>query len=484
MSRLGGRLALIGVLQALLLGSLAAVSHAQEGTAVDLSCPGCNVILLNVELLRADFVGLSSRRNSLTPNIDRFFRDSIVFEDVMASSGITAISNTSTLTAIDGHVIDPLLRRTLEYRPSGTPWPTPEIPRRYLGIHSRLPTIAEILRAAGYRTIGVNNGGYAGRQMLLDRGFGDYVGIGEDANQENAPGAAIERTTEIIRQIGRTPDKLFLLMRSEDLRGFPYRYPTNRKRLDSPWVLYRSLGKPYFQVWYRYLDNGVMKEGDPPYATWSLHDPQLEMYQALAKQLYGQQLSYVDEQLGKLFDELERGGLLEKTIVVLYANHGDGLYDNRMPNHGHSYQSCVSVPVLIRHPKVKHPIRVSAPAALIGLVPTLYDMLSIPPPGGIDGRSLAELIEGKGTVDPFFYGIDKESQYVRHGAMKLIVWADRSKELYDLSTDPRELHDIAASHQDLVQALDDKLSEHAIAGLARALDLIGGPKTKAMPADR
>ena len=59
----------------------------------------------------------------------------------------------------------------------------------------------------------------------------------------------------------------------------------------------------------------------------------------------------------------------ENSIIVLYSNHGDGLYDNKVPNHGVSYQSCVSVPVLIKHPKVDKFIAVKPTVALIDLIP-------------------------------------------------------------------------------------------------------------------
>src|ERR1035437_8267613 len=69
----------------------------------DLSCLDCNVILLDIDLLRADFVGVSKVAGGVTPNINEFFKNSIRFEDVSSSCGVTAISNTSTLTAKDGH---------------------------------------------------------------------------------------------------------------------------------------------------------------------------------------------------------------------------------------------------------------------------------------------------------------------------------------------------------------------------------------------
>ncbi len=90
----------------------------------------------------------------------------------------------------------------------------------------------------------------------------------------------------------------------------------------------------------------------------------------------------------------------------------------------------------------------------------------------MDGVSLLLFFNGENSVSDFFYGVDKKSQYIRYKNMKLIVWADRSKELYDLNIDPQEKRNIASENPDLVLELDEKLSEHEILGLSKAFDLI------------
>ena len=403
-------------------------------TKINLTCSGCNVILLDIDLLRADAVGLREPHATNTPNIDNFFKNSIIFEDVSASSGVTAISNTATLMARDGFFIYDLLKNTYVDQP-------PQMPYKYKKLFSGLPTIAEILHGNGYETINANNGWYAGRQMLLDRGIDRYWGSGEVGATENIPAQIIGKTAEFIKEKNLDSKKFYLLMRSEDLRGLPYRYPSNRSHISDPRIQYRERSEGYFEVIYQLRPDGKLTVQFPTFAKadW-MSSAQIQEYQMLSKALYAQQLAYIDEELGKLFKVLESGHLLEKTIVVLYSNHGDGLYDNNVPNHGVSYQSCVSVPVFIRHPKINKQIRISEAVALIDLIPTIYDMLSIIQPEGLDGISLINLIKGGKYSKTFFFGIDKESQYVRHGTMKLIVWADKSKELYDLEADPKELN--------------------------------------------
>jgi arylsulfatase A-like enzyme len=433
---------------------------------IDLSCPDCNVIFLNMDLLRADSVGLRDLLAKNTPNIDKFFKNSIIFRDVSASSGVTAISNTATLMARDGFFTYFMLKNTYVDKP-------PQMPYKYKKLYSGLPTIAEILKSKGYETININHGYYAGKQMLLNRGFDKYWGTGEVDSTENIPAAAINKTIEYIQEITQSNKKFFLLMRSEDLRGLPYRYPDNRVHIKDPRIKYLRIGKGYFNVVFQLRPDGKLTTEFPSFARadWMSND-QIKEYQKLSKALYAQQLKFVDEELGKIFSTLEGSKLLNKTIVVLYANHGDGLYDNRIPNHGVSYQSCVSVPVFIRHPKVNKPVKISEPVALIDLVPTIYEMLSVSAPEGVDGVGLTKVINGQKYPKEFLFGVDKESQYVRHGKMKFIIWADRTKELYDLDNDPKELNNIAAKHPELVSPLDARLVEHEMNGFDKAMQLI------------
>lgn len=138
-------------------------------------------------------------------------------------------------------------------------------------------------------------------------------------------------------------------MRSEDLRGLPYRYPEGRPRYEDPRIAYRRIGDGYLDVVSQLRPDGQQSVEFPSFARadW-MSKVQLAEYEQLSKSLYRQQLQFVDEELGRTFEALEASGRLKNAIVVMYANHGDGLYDNRVPNHGVSYQSCVSVPLLIR----------------------------------------------------------------------------------------------------------------------------------------
>lgn len=442
-------------------------SEKEALNTTDLACPNCNVVLLNIDLLRSDYVS-PERRGKLLPNINQFFaQNSIIFSDVSASSGVTAISNTATLTARDSEFTYGLLQRTYVDVP-------PQMPHRHLPLYRKTPTIAEILKKSGYQTYALNHGWYAGRQMLLNRGFTSYKGSGEVGAIDNPPGRIIEMTAATIREWGDGPTKRFLLMRSEDLRGLPYRYPSDRKRIEDPRIDYKRVAGNYYDIYYQPIEDGSVSVRFPthPKVEW-MNPILLAEYQQLARSLYEQQLKFVDEELGQIFDAIKQNSHTDNTIVILYANHGDGLYDNQVPNHGVSYQSCVSVPLLIKHPKIKQSISVDHPVQLIDLVPTILEMLGLSSPNSFDGRSMSQLIIGNyNNGEDIFFGTDKESKYVRKGYYKLIVWSDRSKELYDLKLDPTETNNLVSKDPKKASELYRLLVDHEVEQLHKVLSTV------------
>ena len=436
--------------------------------AIDLSCQDCNVIFLNIDVLRADYVNLIRPNHNITPNIDTFFENSIIFEDVSSIAGVTGLSNMATLMAVDGAFTYALLNETYQDVP-----PKYQLPYKYSKLFSHLPTIAEVLNAEGYETTNLNHGWYAGKQMLLNRGFDRYWGYFEVGMNENIPAKVLNKAKETIQRKAKNQNKFFLLVRSEDLRSLPYQYPAERPHINDPRIHYKKMKPDYYEIYYQKTPEGELAVKWPSSAkiNW-MSDSTIMEYRNLSRALYTQQLTFIDEELGKIFSAIQNSPSLDKTIIVLYANHGDGLYDNKIPNHGVSYQSCISVPLLIRHPKIQKPLHIQTPVSLIDLVPTIYEMLNVSPPKSIDGISLVETIK-KGTYDrPYMYGMDKESQYIRVGKMKLIVWIDMTKELYNIAIDPHEQKNLVYQNPELVDSLYAIMINHELEQIDRALNFL------------
>lgn len=141
------------------------------------------------------------------------------------------------------------------------------------------------------------------------------------------------------------------------------------------------------------------------------------------------------------------------------------------------YEEVLRVPLIIRMPGLA-PTRVTQPVSMVDLAPTLYELLNIAPPAGLQGRSLAAALRGKSmpaaTQIAELEG-PKPIDAVRHGPWKLIIDPiDFSHELFNLEDDPAEQNDLAAANPKrcaaLLKALRNKLKQ-AEAGQGTQVEL-------------
>ena len=212
-----------------------------------------------------------------------------------------------------------------------------------------------------------------------------------------------------------------------------------------------------------------------PFALWvhyfDVHEhAQITMPDALAADVHGAinatdrryraLLGGIDRAVGRLLDELDRRGLADDTIVVLFSDHGESLgEDPRLPDH-HGlvvYQALTHVPVAVRVPGVA-PRALPAPMSLVDLAPTVLGLLGAGGMAPLDGVDLSddvlgaplELIARERTLV-----MNEQDQWaVVAWPYKLLVRpADNLTELYDLSVDPDERHDLAAREPARVKEL-------------------------------
>ena len=267
-------------------------------------------------------------------------------------------------------------------------------------------TLAETLSAAGFRT-----GAFVGSIVLdpergLKQGFDVYKGV---------------------------------------LRG-PRDTPQGRQRradavMDDAIEWLGTVGESQFFLWAHLYDPHRPYEPPEPYASTYGHNPYLG------------EIAFADAQIGRLLQELERRSVLDRTIVVVLADHGESLGDHGERDHGvFVYESVIRVPLIIRAPKVA-PARVDGVVRVIDVMPTVLAMLRVPAPPS-QGVNLIELMTGR--TDDLKLTAYSESMYperlgwsslraVRDGRFKYIE-APRP-ELYDLLDDPFEQSNIYESRR-------------------------------------
>jgi arylsulfatase A-like enzyme len=275
-------------------------------------------------------------------------------------------------------------------------------------------TLAERMRDAGFRT-----GAFVGSIVLdpergLQQGFETYRGVPRDATDRRQ-----RRGEEVV---------------------------------DDAVAWLEAVGGDRFFLWTHLYDPHRPYDAPEPYGLTYAHNP------------YVGEIAYADAQIGRLLDALERRRLLDRTLVIVTADHGESLGAHGERDHGiFIYEDVIRVPLIVRGPGLR-PARVGEVVRLIDLMPTVLDIAGAPVPH-VDGVSLTDLLAGRQRApDLTAYA---ESLYperfgwsalrsVRHGNMKFID-APRP-EVYDLADDPFEMRNLYDERRATAEMLGRQLA--------------------------
>jgi arylsulfatase A-like enzyme len=357
------------------------------------------VVLITIDTLRADRLGCLGSGKALTPNLDRLAAEGAVFEDASSASPLTLPSHATILTG--------LLPPRHGLRDNDTPRALPVADvRDFL-------TAAEILKSShGYETAAFVSGSPLSPRWGLGAGFDVY-----DAPPEGEAGALALGE----RRGGETIDRAL------------------------GWVRGRKPRRPFF-LWVHLFD--PHHPYDAPGGAGLPHD---------AAAAYEEEVAYADAQVGRLIEELRTSGVLDRAVVVVCSDHGEGLGEHGEATHGHFlHRSTLRVPLLFRAPGVVPAgARPKVPVSLVDVLPTMLDAARRPlTPGLLDGRSLLPLLRGgegaaaepspqyAETVYPWRAFRWAPGVSLRAGALRVIDHAGDRREAYDLVLDPGEVRDL------------------------------------------
>jgi arylsulfatase A-like enzyme len=222
---------------------------------------------------------------------------------------------------------------------------------------------------------------------------------------------------------------------------------------------------------------------ETPYS-WIVHVDLDDESVERVRELYAAELTFVDEWIGRLMNKLADEKLLDETVVYYMSDHGLTLGENGvMGKHGARAQWHIyHVPAMIRHPEGKLAGQTSDYfASTHDVAPTLLSFMGVRAPGMMNGEDLSVLFEG-GTPPERAQFTSCYDDHVLAGDRDWFLLADsegRLKRLYDKRSDPRELHDVAADHPQVVDKLWKVLEDEAGGtlpqfGASGAKGVIGG----------
>ncbi len=358
------------------------------------------MVLISLDTLRADRLSCYGNPHRTSPAADRLAEEGVLFERALSTSSWTLPAHVSMLTGL---------------------------PVSAHGVcHGNPATIADSLRGefvserlgrAGYATAGF----YTCLWLEPRFGFGGGFDTWEHASRSTERARELRRRWEEASGIGDEEEIRRIQAESGELtvgmpeaeecvdRALAWLDGQVRGEPERPFFLFLHLfdiHDPYRppEPWDRAFDPdyrgdirvGTIQGSDPTFRPGM--DPR-DFEHVLA--LYDGEIGWVDSQVGRVLDRLERLGAAGDTLVVLTSDHGEELLDHGgRGHHRNLYRESVHVPLILRFPRVLPAgVRVSSPVSIIDIVPTLHALAGVPAPAGLPGRDLTPLL-GRGAEDP------------------------------------------------------------------------------------
>jgi arylsulfatase A-like enzyme len=424
-----------------------------------------NVILIVMDTVRAESLGLYGYPRDTTPQLAKLASRGVLFDRAFSTAPWTAPSHASLFTGRWPHELT-------------IGWDRP--------LDGTYPTLAEVLQSRGYATAGfVANTTYCSYETGLARGFGHYEDYDVTLRGVFLCSSVVERTLNFFH---KHPGLARVLGDDGSSSGDR----KNASRINGDflgWLDRRSPDRPFFaflnfyDAHHPYLspepengpEFGRKAESARDYRllkTWWERDKQGIKAEdlALARDSYDRCIAYLDDQLGRLFDELGRRGILEDSIVIVTADHGEHLGERDLFGHGCSvYRPELHVPLIVVAPRFLPEKRViSDPVSLRDVPATVLDLLGLDAKSVFPGRSLVGISQGEVSSSVVRSEVEcppeddpnRGRSPAARGAMTSIVsrdfhyirGGDGREELYDLNLDPAEIRDLS-SRPELAGAL-------------------------------
>ena len=411
---------------------------------------GWNVILVTLETTRADHLGAYGYDRPTSPSLDALADDGVLFENAISASPRTNPSLATLMTSRYPHehgVRNLLLPLEPEHR-----------------------TLAEVLRDAGYDTGAVQTHPRLVRGSGFEQGFRDYD---DDVPAHPLAEQAVARAIEWIAAKRGGSRPWFLWMHLMDPH-WTYDPPAGWRTTFGP-------EHPLPSETYRRLQAREITIGPILYRN-RMTPEEIGGF----VDLYDAEIRYTDHALGTLVERLRASGDLDRTLIVVTADHGESLGENDYYfEHGaFGGEAEIHVPLILVAPgRLPAGVRIPATVRTLDVAPTVTDVLGIESGGSFRGYSLRPLVEGTPEDRPCFgetgkvfheenavrevEGLAGKWRWLRRGPFKLVhrPLADGTarRVLYDVTADTGETVDVAERYpqrfEELSAEMDALLAE-------------------------
>jgi arylsulfatase len=442
-----------------------------------------NILFLMADQHRADCLGCMGNRIIKTPHLDSIAADGVIFSRAYTSTPSCTPARSGILTGL-------------------SPWHHGML--GYGRVAGKYPfELPGALRAAGYYLYGIGKMHWYPQRLL--RGYTKI--LLDESGRVETPGFVSDYHLWFRQQApGRDPNATGIGW--NDYRSKAYVLPerlhptrwTGDRAVDflekydgaQPFMVKVSFARPHspYDPPKRFMDlyneddmpapavgewaARYAPHGEPPKPSLWHGDLGVQQAKKSRRGYYGS-VTFIDEQIGRILAVLKKRGWYDNTLIIFFADHGDMLGDQNLWRKTYAYEGSANIPMLLRWPKAmgmdyQRGKTLLQPVELRDVLPTFLDVAGAPIPNHLDGKSMLDLVRGNTQNWHPFIDLEHSMCYSKDhwnaltdGKIKYIYHAfDGREQLFDLTTDPHELHDLAAepAHSDKLHQWRQRMIEH------------------------
>ncbi len=428
-----------------------------------------NLVLITIDCLRADRLSCLGYSKKTTPNLDDLANTGTLFTQAISVGPGTPTSFKAMFASTY-----PLMHGGQLY------------------ITDSRTTLAQVLEEQGYQTAAFHSNPWLSSYFGYHRGFDTF----EDSYQKRHYQSLISKPRELVKRIIGAEGRLYEFLFPIYLTLMPGVYYTEAEVLNKKAISWLGGNTNNFFLWMHYMDCHEpylpLSQFVSPLKKYNIvnldrkahHSPGILAPAVVNEWIntYDSKVTYIDKMIGSLLRMLEGSNLLDDTLVIVTADHGQQFLEHGHYGHGHYlYDELIHVPLIITGPGLKGQV-ISQQISLLDLAPTILNMLNIDKPGDFLGDSLLPLIKGNrpkagnseaiseaDTIQrltaasvgarPRLYANHRRIS-LRTGKWKYIYTEGEQDELYCLEDDPKETQNIIDIKPEIATELRTRIMAH------------------------
>lgn len=404
-----------------------------------------NVVFVSFDALQAAHVGSLGYSRNVTPTIDAMARKGFNFTNNISVASWTVPASMTWFTGVypSEHR---LTNKFSVFNP-----PNNNVLSNLKKLSPELMTLAEVLKLNGYATGGFTGNAGVNGIFGYSQGFDEYF---FEKGKFGSMGVSIPKGLEWLRK--NKDKKFFMFLHGYDMHG---------QNVPDEGFDYRFVDKGYDRKFTgSAAEQEALREEGLANGKVQLRDEDVKFWRAI----YDEKIQRTDAKFRKFLEEYEQMGLMDKTIFVLTSDHGTEFHEHKRFDHGFSlYDELIHVPLIISLPKQKTGSVIKDQVSSIDVMPTILELLDVKMPEKaakqLRGTSLVSGLKGKPVAKDVYFETDYRQYTYKRGIQTKDGWKlvytleNKTRELYNMKTDPHETRNLADQEPRRAYELEQKV---------------------------